>query len=69
MEPAINVALLWLLFGGTHIALATTGPRTSLVGRFGEWGFVGVYSAVALVSFGFLVHYFAVHRVEGVGGI
>jgi len=69
MEPAINVALLWLLFGGTHIALATKRPRAALVRRFGEWGFVGAYSAVALVSFAVLVNYFALHRLEGTGGI
>src|SRR5216117_3704982 len=31
MEPALTVGLLWLLFGGLHIGLATRRPRASLV--------------------------------------
>lgn len=69
MEPAIDVALLWILFGVTHVGLATKGPRTALVNRLGEWGFIGVFSAVALASFAVLVHYYAVHRFDGMVGI
>jgi uncharacterized membrane protein len=39
------------------------------VNRFGEWGFVGVFSAVALASFALLINYFAIHRFDGVAGI
>lgn len=68
MESSINVVLLWILFGGTHIGLATKRPRTALVNRLGEWGFIGVFSAVALATFAVLIHYFAVHRFDGMAG-
>ena len=39
MEPAITSPSLWLLFGGTHVGLATGRVRAWLVGRLGERGF------------------------------
>jgi uncharacterized membrane protein len=65
MEPSVNVIVLWLLFAGTHIGLAASRPRRVLVRRFGEWGFMGIFSAVAIVAFSALIHYFAEHRFEG----
>ncbi len=69
MDATINVVLLWLLFGGSHIALATKRPRAALVKRFGEWGFIGVFSAVAATTYALLIHYFAVHRFDGVASL
>lgn len=68
MEPSISVVLLWLVFGGAHIGLATKTPRRVLVNRFGEWGFIGVFSAVAMATFALLIHYFALHRFDGAAG-
>jgi uncharacterized membrane protein len=55
-SSSINVALLWLLFAGTHMVLAMERPRVALVNRLGEWGFTGLYSAVATVTFAALIH-------------
>src|SRR2546426_132095 len=44
MEPALTVGLLWLLFGGLHIGLATRRPRAALVARLGERGFTTLFS-------------------------
>jgi uncharacterized membrane protein len=68
MEPSINVILLWILFGGAHVGLATRRVRTVLVHRLGEWGFIGLFSVVAVATFSALVHHFAVHRFEGMAG-
>ena len=54
-------ALLWLLFGGTHIGLCLRPVRQPLVRRLGESGFVVLYSAVAIVTFAALTHYVAEH--------
>ncbi|MFQ5478830.1 MAG: NnrU family protein [Candidatus Binatia bacterium] len=69
MEAAAIVTALWIVFGGTHIGLATGASRDRLVRRFGEWGFVGIYSVVAAASFALLLGYFATHRFVGAGGL
>jgi uncharacterized membrane protein len=62
MEEGLVTALLWLLFGGSHIVL-TLGPvRRPLVGLLGETGFIVVYSAIAITTFAALAHYVALHR-------
>jgi uncharacterized membrane protein len=68
MEPAAVVALLWLLFGGTHIGLASDPIRGPLVTRLGERGFDLLFSLVAAISFAMLVNYYAGHRLEGALG-
>lgn len=68
MEPAVNVALLWVLFGGAHMALTSNPIRAPLVTRLGERGFDFVFSLVASVSFALLVFYYAGHRFEGAPG-
>lgn len=65
MDPSIAVALLWLVFAGTHVGLATRPVRTRLLARLGEWGFVAAFSAVASIAFAVLVHAYATHRFEG----
>lgn len=67
MRPVVVVTLLWLLFGGTHIALAVL--RNRLVPRLGEMGFTVLFYVVAALSFTALVMYYAVHRFEGAAGL
>src|SRR5713101_5034135 len=69
MEPALGVALFWLLFGGTHIGLAAGRIRGPLVARLGEGGFKALFSVVAAASFVVLVRYYAAHRTAGIAGL
>ena len=69
MVPAVVVALLWLLFGGTHMGLGIESIRSRLVRRFGELGFVALFYVVASVSFAALVAYYAAHRFDGASGL
>jgi len=69
MEPALGVALLALLFVGTHVGLATSAVRGRLIGALGERGFVVVYSGVASATFAAVVAYYAAHRFEGMAGL
>ena len=68
MTPALEVALLWLLFAGTHMGLTTQRIRTALAGRLGEIGFSVVFSLVASVTFAALIGVYAAHRFEGAAG-
>ena len=52
------IVLGWVLFAGTHIGMATVRFRTSLVNKVGEQPFQGIYSLVALITFGFLIYAF-----------
>jgi uncharacterized membrane protein len=63
MEGLIT-ALLWLLFGGTHVGLTTRPVRERLVRGLGEAGFIFLYSVVAIFTFAALVHYVALHRFD-----
>lgn len=69
MEPGLGVALCWLVFGGLHVGLATRPVRTALVARFGEWGFLGLFSLVAAAGWSVLSSYYAAHRLEGLAGL
>lgn len=69
MDPWIVVALCWLLFVGTHIGLATSRIRTSLVARLGPWGFSHLFAVVAAVSFALAIHTLAIHQGEGPPGL
>jgi uncharacterized membrane protein len=62
MEEGLVTALLWLLFGGTHVVLTLRPIRQRLVGALGEVGFIVVYSLIAILTFAALVHYVALHR-------
>lgn len=64
MEAGFVTALLWLLFGGTHVGLTAQPIRKRLVRRLGEAGFIFVYSVIAIVTFAALVHYVALHRFD-----
>jgi uncharacterized membrane protein len=62
MSEGVVTALLWLLFGGAHVGLTLRPIRRRLVHRLGEAGFVFLYSLIAIVTFGVLVRYVALHR-------
>lgn len=47
MSPALTIALLWLAFAVSHIALSSL----RLVAVLGNRGFMGVYSLIALATF------------------
>ena len=69
MEPSIGMALLWALFGATHIGLTTRRARGALALRLGERGFVNRYSLLSAVLFSLLIVYYALHRHEGAAGL
>jgi uncharacterized membrane protein len=69
MEPALGVALYWLLFGGTHVGLATRRVRGALLAHLGEWGFIGTFSLVAALTFTTLVRYYADNQFVGAAGL
>jgi uncharacterized membrane protein len=68
MEPAIAVALLGILFGVTHIGLASSRLRGELVARLGTLGFTLLFFLIGAVTFSLLVHTYAGHRFEGLPG-
>lgn len=64
MQEGFVTALLWLLFGGTHVGLTTEPIRKRLVSRLGEGGFIFVYSVIAIATFAALAYYVALHRFD-----
>jgi len=68
MTPVLAVAVMWALFIGTHIGLATSRIRGALVARLGERGFLMVYSLVAAVAFAALVATYVSVRDAGPPG-
>ena len=69
MQPVLVVAVLWLLFAGTHVGLASTPVRGALVARLGEKGFGALFSGVAVASFAALVSGYAARRLVGPPGL
>jgi uncharacterized membrane protein len=69
MEPALTAALLWLVFGATHVGLATRRVRAALVAHLGEHGFTALFSVIASTTFAVAIAYFAAHRNEGATGL
>jgi uncharacterized membrane protein len=69
MEPAVVVALAWVVFAGTHVGLAVGRVRASLVERLGKWGFIALFSAVAAITFVLLIRTYAEHRFSGAAGL
>jgi uncharacterized membrane protein len=68
MDAVLGCALLWGLFAGTHVGLATAPVRGALVRRLGERGFLAVFFGVASALFPVLVAFYADHRFEGPPG-
>jgi uncharacterized membrane protein len=69
MQPALVVALLWMVFAGTHIGLASAPLRARLVARLGEMGFTLLFSVIAAAAFAALIAYYAAHRFAGAPGL
>ena len=69
MASVLGLTALLLVFGGTHIGLASRQVRDGLVSRLGETGFRALFSLIAAVSFSVLVHYYALHRGSVPGSI
>jgi uncharacterized membrane protein len=65
MRETVVILFWWILFGGAHIVMSSTRWRPKLVARFGERGFLVVYSLVALITFSFLAHSYAHHKHAG----
>ncbi len=65
MEAAAWIAVLWLLFGGSHVALSSLRLRPRLVAALGPQGFQAAYSLLALAVFTALVWFYLDHRHEG----
>jgi uncharacterized membrane protein len=65
MDPAIQIALLWVAFAATHMGMSSLQLRPKLVGALGEAGFAGVYSIIALAIFVPLVSIYFGHKHEG----
>jgi uncharacterized membrane protein len=57
--------LLWLAFGASHLVLSSRRVRPGLLERLGARGFLGLYSAVALLTFVPLVGVYFAHKHEG----
>lgn len=65
MSPWLEIVLLWIAFGASHIALSSNAWRPRVVARTGARGFQGLYSLVALVIFVSLVSVYLDHRHGG----
>ena len=51
MEVALEIALLWLAFGASHVLLSSRALRPRLVAVLGERGHLAAYSVIALAVF------------------
>ncbi|HEV7734149.1 MAG TPA: NnrU family protein [Candidatus Binatia bacterium] len=51
MSACVTIAVLWIVFGATHLVLSSKTLRPRLVARLGPTAFQSVYSAAVLGSF------------------
>jgi len=65
VSPSIQILLLWLAFGASHVALSSHALRPAIVARTGEAVFQILYSVVALAIFVPLVAVYLEHRHTG----
>jgi len=65
VSPSMQIVLLWLGFGASHVALSSRALRPRIVARTGERGFLGLYSVVAFAFFVPLVGVYLEHRHAG----
>ena len=65
MRVETQLAIGWLLFGGTHILGSSVPVRRRLIDKLGFWGFKGLYALVALATFVPLVWIAWNYRHEG----
>ena len=54
MTPLVSLGLATLAFVGTHLAMSHP-LRAALVARFGETGFLGLYSLVSFATLGWMI--------------
>lgn len=64
-NSAWSIAVWWLAFAATHIALSSSLLRPRLARLLGERGFAGLYSIVAFLTFGPLVATYWSNRHQG----
>jgi uncharacterized membrane protein len=69
MDPVLLVALGFGLFASTHVGLALPPVRRVLVAGLGRWGFTGLFTVVAWLTFGIAVTTYAAHAGEGPAGL
>src|SRR5438552_5768956 len=69
MAPALYVAAAWLLFIASHIGLTVKRVREPLVRRFGQRGFIKLFTAIAALLFAALVIVYARERFDGAPGL
>src|SRR6186713_377169 len=69
MQSVALVLGAWLLFGVSHVGLATRRVRDTLTARLGERGFTWTYVPVAAVLFAVPVAAYAVFRSDGPRGL
>ena len=69
MDPVLSVILTLVLFGSTHIVMATAAVRGPLVARLGAFGFTMLFSAVATVMFSLLAYNYSVVGTQGPAGL
>jgi uncharacterized membrane protein len=69
MQSVLVVSGLWLLFGGSHVGLATSRVRQALVSRAGVQGFTWIFAVIAALSFSALVAGYSQVRFTGPAGI
>ena len=65
MSEALVLAGLWILFGGSHMALSSVRLRPRLVAALGEAAFQAVFSLLALAVFVALVWFYFAHKHAG----
>ena len=51
MSAAWTIALLWVVFAGSHVLLSSRALRPRLVAALGSNGYLGLFSGVAVASF------------------
>jgi len=54
-----------VLFIGIHLLTTQRPTRAALIGRFGEKGYKGLYSAIAIVGLALTVYGFGAYRASG----
>ncbi|KPH83043.1 NnrU family protein [Bosea vaviloviae] len=54
-----------VLFLGMHVVTMKRDLRAKLIGRLGESGYKGLYSAVSVIGFGLLIYGYGLQRAAG----
>jgi uncharacterized membrane protein len=68
MDPVLGMTLCWLVFGATHVGIASRPVRDRLTARLGEIGFGLTFSLVAAAAYTLLVVWYTTHRTLGAAG-